>query len=211
MTNAIRVYCVDDHEFLHQGLEARFELESDIECVGHAECADGIVARVLEAKPDVVLLDLEMPGADPFAAIEDLRQQCPDVRVLILSAFIRDHFIDQAIDRGAWGYFSKGDAPESVVEGIRWVANGKTAFGSDVLARVHRPVGATESDDAGGSKLRRLTPRELEVLRLVGRGKARRRQQVRDLSSRAHVEEVATQPSPVEAPEEMVRTSGGQH
>jgi DNA-binding NarL/FixJ family response regulator len=175
---SIRVFCVDDHEFMHDGLESRLALESDIECVGHAESADGLAQRIAADKPDVVLLDLEMPGADPFSAIEDLRSQCPDARVIILSAYVRDHFLDQAIDRGAWGYFSKGDSPGSLIEGIRRVAGGQTAFGPNVQDRVHRDSAgaATAPGDEPaptGSRLKRLSSRELEVLRLVGRGMSR--------------------------------------
>lgn len=167
----IRVVCVDDHDFMREGLESRIALEKDMQCVGSAIVADDLAEVVRDRGADVVLLDIEMPGADPFAAIEDLRQQCPGTRVIMLSAYVRDHYIDMAVDRGAWGYFSKGDPPDAVIDGIRRVHDGEPAFGRDVRARVE--LGDAGEPDVPPTPLHALTPRELEVLRLIGRGLSR--------------------------------------
>jgi DNA-binding NarL/FixJ family response regulator len=172
---AIRILCVDDHAFLVEGLWARFELEDDFECVGRLSTADDLVEQAIKTRPDIVLLDIEMPGADPFESLSELRRRCPDVRTVILSAYVRDHYIDAAYRAGAWGYFSKGDGTNEIVNGIRKVANGEFALGTKVqercqpgkgLARERAPANPT-------SKLDQLTPRELEVLRLIGRGMSR--------------------------------------
>ncbi len=168
----LRVMCVDDHAFLAEGLMSRLGLEHDMEMVGRLESAQGLVDRVMEERVDVVLLDVEMPGPDPFEALQDLRRRCPGVKVLMLSAYIRDHYIDTAIRSGAWGYLSKSDSPESVVAAIRKAARGGFAFGPRVLERCQVDPAAA-AGAAPSSKLDALTPRELQVLRLIAQGKSR--------------------------------------
>jgi DNA-binding NarL/FixJ family response regulator len=171
LRNPIRVLCVDDHDFVIEGLRARLTLEPDIECVGQAPCADNLISDVKRTNAQIVLLDIDMPGADPFEAIDALRRQSDTARVVILSAFIRDHYVDLAFDKGAWGYFSKADSTETVISGIRKVARGESAFSPAVLERVNAAKSA--NGNGKGSRLQALTPREREVLRLVGKGMAR--------------------------------------
>ncbi len=159
----IRVLCVDDHAFLVAGLRARLDIEPGMEFVGHLETADDIVAHVRRAKADVVLMDIEMPGADVFEAIHDLRHRCPDVRAILLSAHVRDRYLDTAFSSGAWGYLTKGDSPDEVIDGIRRVALGESVVSPDVMAR-KRPE---------GSKLTRLTVREKQILRMIANGMSR--------------------------------------
>lgn len=178
MTKAlIRILCVDDHAFLVEGLRTRFELEDDLECVGRLATAEQLVPEARRLKPDIVLLDIEMPGPDPFEAIADLQRQCPNVRVILLSAFVRDHYISAAFKAGAWGYFSKSEEAAQIIDGIRTVAQGKVAMGPTVQQRCKTPpriANATGSDSQlPQSKLDLLTDRELEVLRLIGKGHAR--------------------------------------
>jgi len=173
---AIRILCVDDHSFLIDGLKVRFEPEPDLECVGSLLSADGLVNEAKRVAADVVLIDIEMPGPDPFDSIEDLRRRMPSARAIILSAYVRDHYISAAVKAGAWGYFSKADDPGSIVEGIRKVARGEFAFGPKVQDRCQTPA---DPAAAGGTakppttKLDALTAREQEVLRLIGRGMSR--------------------------------------
>lgn len=169
----IRILCVDDHAFVVEGLAARLEVESDLELVGRLESADDLVDEVIRTGADIVLLDLEMPGADPFQAIEELRRQRPNTRAIVLSAFVRDHYIDAAYRAGAWGYLSKSDAPETVIDGIRSVARGEAAHSPQVIER-SRPAGRGEAPEPGtGSRLNLLTPREQQILRMIARGMSR--------------------------------------
>lgn len=174
MANAIRILCVDDHDLLVNGLRARFELERDLALVGHLTSAERLLTVVREERPDVILLDIEMPGPDPFEAADAVRLQCPDARVVFLSAHIRDHYISSAVRAGAWGYFSKGDETDAIVEGVRTVARGRFAFGPKVQERC-RPSRDRRRDAAKppSTKLDALSPREQEVLRLIGRGMTR--------------------------------------
>ena len=142
-TRPIRILCVDDHAFLVEGLKARVAREEDMEVVGHLTCADDLVKSVRELGADIVLMDIEMPGADPFEALADLKRQDPDVKAIMLSAYVRDGYIDAAYQAGAWGYLAKHEAPDAVIQGIRDVARGDLAFSRDVLDR-SRPAPVTQ-------------------------------------------------------------------
>jgi two-component system response regulator DesR len=137
----IRVLCVDDHSFLVEGLSARFRMERDVTLVGSLPSAEQLLAVAVETKPDVVLLDIEMPGSDAFAAAADLRRQCPEVRTIFLSAYVRDDYISAAVKAGAWGYFAKSEDAETIIQGIRKVAGGEFAFSPKVQERLRPAAG----------------------------------------------------------------------
>lgn len=174
MSRQITILCVDDHAFLVDGLRARFSLEPDLKWVGRLPSADGLVQEVKRLRPSIVLLDIEMPGPDPFEVADDLRRQCENTRVIILSAYVRDHYISAAYKAGVWGYFSKSDEPDAIIEGIRKVDRGEFALGPKVAERC-KPVKRTRRSEQAipKSKLEALTSREQEVLRLIGRGMSR--------------------------------------
>lgn len=171
----IRVLCVDDHAFLVDGLRARFSVENDIEFVGHLSSAEHLLPELKSTKPDVVLMDIEMPGPDVFESVSTLRHMHPEVRVVFLSAHVRDHYIGCAMQSGASGYFSKGDEPESMLEGIRKVVRkDEFVFSPKVEARM-KPSSKVCINGTVRVKtaLESLSPREREVLRLIGRGMTR--------------------------------------
>ena len=171
----IRVLCVEDHAFLVDGLRARFEIEADIKCVGHLESAERLVAVAQELRPDIVLMDIEMPGPDPFETVVDLMRILPGSRVVFLSAYIRDHYLSAAVNAGAFGYFSKSDETDEIIEGIRTVARrGVFVLSPKVKARC-TPTKRLKRGQVSPmtAKLDSLTPREHEVLRMIGRGMTR--------------------------------------
>jgi two-component system, NarL family, response regulator NreC len=175
MSHQITILCVDDHAFLVDGLKARFALEPDLKWVGRLPSAEGLVQEVKRLRPNIVLLDIEMPGPDPFEIADDVRRQCENTRVIILSAYVRDHYISAAYKAGIWGYFSKSDDADAIIEGIRKVDRGEFAFGPKVAERC-RPVKKPKRNQppvSPTSKLESLTAREQEVLRLIGRGLSR--------------------------------------
>ena len=169
----LRILCVDDHALLVEGLRARFALEPDLECVGHCPSAANLLQEVKGTRPDIVLIDLEMPGPDPFEALGDLHRRCPEVRTIILSAHVREHYFEAAAKAGAWGYLSKGDDPDHVVEGIRKVGRGEFALSPEVAER----CGLLRAGRARGGKpctrLSQLTRSEMEILRMIARGLSR--------------------------------------
>ena len=170
----IRVLCVDDHSFIIEGLLARFELERDLECVGALADAGRLLEQAKQLKPDIVLLDIEMPGPDPFEAADDLRRHCPETRTVFLSAYVRDHYISAAVKSGAWGYFSKSEDTDTIIEGIRQVSDGQFCFSPKVQERCQpAKAGKRGKLEPPPSKLDTLTPREQEVLRMIGKGLSR--------------------------------------
>lgn len=170
--NPIRILCVDDHAFLVEGLEARFAQEPDLKIVGRLAQADDLVKAVMTLKPDIVLLDIEMPGRDAFEAAGVVSENCPASRVVVLSAFVRDHYISAARKAGAWGYFSKSDDSSAIIAGLRRVAKGEFVLSPRVVERC-APDSTVSSKHQ--SRLDLLTPREQDVLRLIGRGLPRER------------------------------------
>jgi len=181
----IRVLSVDDHAFLVEGLRARLEVEKDMEIVGRLPTAENLLREVRATEADIVLLDIEMPGPDAFEAVDDMRRQAPVVRAIMLSAYVRDHYIDAAYRAGAWGYLLKSDPTDAVVEGIRSVARGELAFSPDVSRRTTAPgsrTGSTPGSTPGSSdpdrkrsisRLSLLTTREQQILRMMARGMSR--------------------------------------
>jgi two-component system nitrate/nitrite response regulator NarL len=169
----INVLCVDDHELLMEGLAARMALEPDLVCVGRLTTATEVVEKAQQLRADVILLDIDMPGVNPLDRLIDLTRVLPDVAVVMLSAHLRDHYIDTALDRGAKGYFVKTSTPGEIFEGIRAAANGRVALGAEVRERLVAGEQRASPATANRSKLSLLSPRELEVLRLVGRGMSR--------------------------------------
>ncbi len=169
----LRVLCVDDHAFLAEGMKSRLSIEADMEIVGWLESAEGLSEEVRRREADIVLMDIEMPGPDVFEVLADLCQSNPHVRTIMLSAYVRDHYIDAAAKAGAWGYLSKSDTPDSVVEAIRKVVRDEFAFGPKVLERCQPDTSGAAQQDRPTSRLEELTTRETQILRLIGKGMSR--------------------------------------
>lgn len=177
----VRVLCVDDHAVLIEGLKAQFAIDGAIQVVGRLPSAEKLLEEVARLKPDVVILDIEMPGPDVFEMADRLRHMHPTLRFVFLSAHIRDGYLAAAYKCGAWGYFSKGDELEDIVAGIMQLAH--TSGSTFVMSpKVRERCGATNTEhpnyaskDGGKptTPLDALTSREVEVLRLIGKGLSR--------------------------------------
>ncbi len=188
-TDAIRVLCVDDHAVLVEGLRAQFAIEGGIEVVGRLGTAARLLEEVTRLRPHAVLLDIEMPGPDAFEMADRLHRTHPEVRVIVLSAHIRDAFITAAFAAGACAYFAKSDEPEDIVRGIIEVMGsrpGTFLLGPKVRERCcPMPPGRRQDgfpvkehvsvmfEGAPVTLLTSLTPRENEILRLIGKGLSR--------------------------------------
>lgn len=187
-SHAIRVLCIDDHAVLVEGLRAQFAIEGRIEVVGRLASAARMVDEVERLKPGAVLLDIELPGPDAFEMADRLRRAHPDVRIIVLSAHIRDAFISASFAAGASGYFSKSDELEEIVQGIITVMKSKAGgfllspkvreqcrplamHGYQSVRTIERAPG--EDGTPSVTRLDMLTVRELEILRLIGKGLSR--------------------------------------
>jgi len=171
----IRVLIADDHPMVRQGLRVFLELQGDIEVVG--EAADGGEAARLaeELRPDVLLLDLVMPGVDGLGALELLAGLGHDVRILIVTSFGDHRSVAPALRAGAHGYLSKDVEPSALAAAIRAVAAGHVLLSPEAAAALAAGPD-TDSAAAGGpdSAEPRLTAREQEVLQLLAEGKSNR-------------------------------------
>ena len=163
----IRIVIVDDHPVVRQGLRLMLERRPDFEVVG--EGADGVqaIALATELVPDVMLLDLLLPGADGIGAIREIKRLTPTTQVIVLTSFAEDDYIFNAVNAGVLSYLLKDTGPEELVAAVRAAARGESVLHPMVASRVLREVRKRER-----SPWRDLTPRELEVLTYVARGRS---------------------------------------
>jgi len=162
----IRVLVVDDHAVVREGLRAFLELQEGIEVVGEAADGREAVEAAARLRPDVILMDLVMPQLDGIGAMRTLRESVPEARVIVLTSFLDDDKLLPALRLGAAGYLLKNARPEEVVRAVRAAHAGETLLDPVVAARLVETLAA----DGGEEPLDRLTPREHEVLVLLGRG-----------------------------------------
>jgi DNA-binding NarL/FixJ family response regulator len=165
----VRVLLVDDHALVRQGLRAVLATTAECEVVGEAATGEEAVERASDLHPDVVVMDLSMPGAGGVEATRRLRAELPDVRVLVLTTFSDDDRVRAALAAGATGYLLKDAAPEDVVAAVRSTARDETPVDPRV-ARALLP-GAAASGRAAGPE---LPPRERDVLVRIARGLSNR-------------------------------------
>jgi DNA-binding NarL/FixJ family response regulator len=165
----IRVLIADDHAVVRQGLRTFLDLQADIDVVGEAADGEEAIAIAAEHAPDVILLDLVMPRLDGIAALRRLREAAPAARVIVLTSFGEDERLFTALRAGASGYLLKDVEPPELVRSIRTAHNGGAPLSPAVAARV------VEELASGGERADELTPRELEVLCLIARGRSNKR------------------------------------
>ena len=161
----IRILLVDDHTVVRKGLRTFLSFDSELEVVG--EAADGAEAltRASELKPDVVVMDLLMPGMDGIAATAAIRRALPEIEVLALTSVLEDASVVGAVRAGAIGYLLKDTQAEALCQAIKAAVEGQVQLTPQAAARLMQVVSAPESPQP-------LTERETEVLRLLAQGQA---------------------------------------
>lgn len=164
----IRVVVVDDNELLRAGLVTVLSSDPGLDVVGEASDGPSGVRLAVAEQPDVILMDVEMPGGDGIAATARLREQAPDVRVLILTMFDLDDYVLEALRAGAAGFLLKTTDPAGLIAGVKACAAGETTLSPSVLARLVDTYTARPTVDVPG--LSDLTERELDVLRSMAEG-----------------------------------------
>jgi len=171
MPEQVRVLIVDDDDLMRAGLQSVLSSDPSIELVG--EAADGAagVAAARKLRPDVVLMDVRMPGLDGIAATRELTAAVPDTKVVILTTFEDDDYIFSGLEAGAAGFLLKRTRPEELIKAIHTIADGDSLLSPSVTSRViTRMTREPVQDERALKKIDHLTPREQEVLVLIGQG-----------------------------------------
>lgn len=152
---------IDDHFVVRSGIVASLELEDDMKVVGQADRGEGVGALFAKLKPQVVLMDLQLPGISGIETTAALLREHPAARVLIFSTFARDEEIQAALKAGALGYLQKSSSRDDLLHAIRGVARGERSLPPDIAQRLKDRLAEPE-----------ITPREREILTLITRGNA---------------------------------------
>jgi NarL family two-component system response regulator LiaR len=168
MSTKIRVLIADDHAVVRKGLRMLLSSEPDIELVD--EAADGIeaVLKTRALQPDVILLDMLMPRLDGLGAIQQIKQENPAARIVVLTSFAEDDKLFPAIKAGALGYLLKDSSPEQLVLALRDVYNGKSSLDPSIALKLIRELNRPSNQPPTSDP---LSERELEVLKLVAQGR----------------------------------------
>jgi DNA-binding NarL/FixJ family response regulator len=160
-SSSIRVMTVDDHPLFRQGIATLIDADDDIELVAEASDGEEAIAKFRLHRPDVILMDIQMPNMNGIESISRIRQEFPDAKILVLSTSAGDVQILRAIKGGARGYLLKGNVRTELLEAIRTVHAGRKRIPPEIAAELAEHA----ADD-------QLSSREIDVLRLIGAGNA---------------------------------------
>lgn len=166
--SAIRVMIVDDHPIVRQGVRSVLANHADIQVVGEADSAAALFATIDSIKPEVILLDIRMPGQSGIEVTQRLKRDYSDIRVIILTTYDDDEYLFGALRAGAEGYLLKSASQESLADSIRQVGHGERLLSPNLVGKIMR-----EFKDLAKDKARTdsgLTDQELEVLRMIAAG-----------------------------------------
>jgi DNA-binding NarL/FixJ family response regulator len=167
--DSIRILLADDHTILRNGIRALLEDEPGMRVVGEAEDGRAAVALTCQLKPDVLIMDIAMPLLNGLEASRQIKQQCPGVKVLILTMHDNEEYIRQVLEAGAMGYILKDAAARELISAIRTVYRGEAVLSPAVTRLVIEDYlrwgGVRPQEEANG-----LSPREREVLQLIAEG-----------------------------------------
>jgi DNA-binding NarL/FixJ family response regulator len=170
----IRLLIADDQELMREGLRVMLSPQPDIEVVAEAGSGRELLDAAAQARPDVALVDIRMPGMDGIAATRELQRHPRPPRVVILTTFDHDEHVYDALRAGATGFLLKTTPPGRLVEAVRAAAGGESLLSPEIAQRLAERFarGPRPASDGVPPELAELTPRELEVLRLIARGRS---------------------------------------
>jgi len=190
-TSPIRVLIADDHAIVRKGIRALLSVKPDIEVVGEASDGAETVAQAQALRPDVILMDLVMPGMDGIEATRQIVEQQPGVRILVLTSFAADDKVFPAIKAGALGYLLKDSGPDDLVQAIHQVYRGEPALEPSIARKVLLELSQPPKEPLTPEP---LTERELEVLGLIAQGRSNReiaeQLVIAEMTVRTHVSNV---------------------
>jgi DNA-binding NarL/FixJ family response regulator len=170
----IRILIVDDHPLFRDGLRALLESVPDMQVIGEAMTGNEVVVQATSLQPDVILMDIKMPGLNGIEATRRILQTSPHIRILILTMFEDDESVFAAVRAGARGYLLKGAVQEETIRAIRAVASGEAIFGPAIAERLMHYFGSTRPTARSGPAqfFPELTDREYEILTLIAQRKS---------------------------------------
>lgn len=166
----IRVFIADDHELVRFALRSLLEGEPDLELVGEADNGEAAVEGVIETQPDVLLLDMRMPGFNGTEVCRRVREASGETRVLILTSYDDDEELFGVLAAGASGYLLKDARPDNIAAAVRSVADGQAIFDDAIAQRIIAGKSGAEVGAEAAAIRDSLSERELEVLRLMAKG-----------------------------------------
>jgi DNA-binding NarL/FixJ family response regulator len=169
MANDLRIVLAEDHTTVREGIKLLVDSQPDMEVVGEAGDGEGAIKQVTDLKPDLVLMDISMPGLNGLKATTKLRRSFPDLKILMLTRHTDDGYLQQLIEAGANGYVLKQSAPTELINAIRAVAAGNAYLDPALTGKVMGGYAGSTVSLRGENK-NKLTDRENEVLRLIALG-----------------------------------------
>ena len=165
----MRILLTDDHALFRQGLKSLLDAEYDLAVVGEAYEGGDAIAKAAELKPDLVLMDIGMPGIASFEAVRQIRKQRPETKVMFLSMYDDEDYLQQCLEAGASGYLLKDSPAEQLITAIREVRRGGKYISPRILSRLC-DLSVRAPGDRAKPRLALLTPRERETVKLIAEG-----------------------------------------
>ncbi|MFL7891966.1 MAG: response regulator [Anaerolineales bacterium] len=167
--DSIKIIIADDHTLLRDGLRALFASLSDIEVIGEAETGAEVITKAADLQPDVILMDIQMPGINGIQATRQIVSDHPQIGIIVVTMFKDDDSVFAAMRAGARGYILKGADQEEMLRAIRAVARGEALFGPEIATRLVNFFASPQSN-LSPQAFPDLTSREDEVLDLIAQG-----------------------------------------
>ncbi len=163
----IRVLVVDDHQVVREGLRRMLELEKGIQVVGEARGGEEAITQAVSLSPDVIVMDLKMPGMDGITATREIKRKMPDVGILVLTLYAED-FVKQAIEAGASGYLLKDSDCEQITQAIHQVCDGLCPIAPSLTRELVTEFAKLSRDNRSSI----LTRRQIEIMKLIAEGES---------------------------------------
>jgi len=170
VSRPVNILVVDDHGIVRDGVSVMLSRDKDFQVVGVAENADEAISKVLELRPDLVLMDIDMPGISCFDAIQIIRSRVPETKFIFVTAYEHDEHLEQALRVKVNGFVTKSEGVGALSEAIRDVMNGRVHFSPEVMNRLVVNGDDIQLEHPLKSRLSTLSARERELLRILARG-----------------------------------------